>query len=90
MDKSEVRVEYDRVSCTYKVYCPATIDKCRTIYVISEADMMKWTSDIDKEEYYDPQSGMNHWDLVEHILDKHLLPPRRREAIEHTRRLGLS
>jgi hypothetical protein len=64
------------------------MDKGPMTYEISEAKMMEWTSNIDKEEYYDPQSGMNHWDLVEHIINKHLLPTRRREAIEHTRSLS--
>lgn len=78
--RDEVRVEYDHFSCTYLVYCPADLYGGPRVYKISEEDIMKWTT---------KQEKVNHWDLIEHITKWHLLPTRRREAIEHTRKLWL-
>ncbi len=80
MDKSKISVSFDHSSGDYTIYCPATLRRGPMNYKISDVEIMKCST----------KTGRVNWDLIQSIIDKHFLPPRRREAIEHTRRLGLS
>ena len=81
MAKDDIRAWYDPASRMYTIHCPAMLDKGPTDYQVSEYDIMMWSNEGIR---------VDNWDLIQFCLDKHLLslPIRRREAIEHTRRLN--
>ncbi len=81
------RIEYDKVAHRYTIHRPATSQRIEVNYTINEMDVMKAIGGHD--------GTRRRWsdeDIVEKLfderIDEKLRPTRRRDAIEHTRRLN--
>ncbi len=76
------RIDHDRASCTYRIHRPATPEHVAVTFTVTEFEVM---------QVADPR--MSQDEIIEMLFDERsdelLNPIRRREAIEHTRRLEL-
>ena len=78
------RVELDHSTHTYMIHRPATSERAEVHYYVSELEVMAVA---------DPEGTLkDSEDILELLFDESvdalLRPTRRREAIEHTRRLN--
>ncbi len=78
-------IEFDVVSNMYSIHRPATNGRAEVKYTATEFDVMMAIAD--GRHAYTRLSALEL--LMHKRYDVLLYPIRRREAIEHTRRLGL-
>jgi len=72
-----IDVEFDPCSCIYTVHRKATLRNVAVDFQVSELEMIKRIAQPSED---------TPWDEIQLLIDEHLFQPRRREAIEHTRR----
>ncbi len=75
-DAGIIDVEYNPSSQIYTIHRKATLHSISVDFQISEMELMKKIA----------QPSEDKWDAVQLLIDEHLFKPRRREAIEHTKR----
>ncbi len=80
------RIEFDMVSHMYTIYRPAAEGRDEVEYTATEFDVMRAIAANDEERHYYTRHKALEL-LMHNRYDVILYPVRRREAIEHTRRL---